>query len=134
MSDKVFIDTLFLVALINKQDRYHQKALELADRTENCTYFCTNIILFEVGNALSKNYREQAIQLIHCLLGSDRVEMVNLTPELFDRAVNFYRQHQDKEWGLVDCLSFVVMRQYQIDRALTFDKHFTQAGFQAWMR
>jgi uncharacterized protein len=90
--------------------------------------------LFEVGNALSKNYRDQAVQLIHYLLSSDRVQMVNLTPELFNRVINLYRQHQDKEWGLVDCLSFVVMREYQIDRALTFDKHFIQAGFQALMR
>jgi uncharacterized protein len=35
MSEKVFIDTLFLVALINPQDQYHQKALELSDQYEN---------------------------------------------------------------------------------------------------
>ena len=90
--------------------------------------------MFEVGNALSKNFRNQAIQLIDRLIKSDEVEIVNLTPILFEQALNLYQQYQDKEWGLIDCLSFVVMKQHLIDQALTFDKHFTQAGFQALMR
>ncbi len=32
-------------------------------------------------------------------------------------------------WGLVDCLSFVVMKQHQISVVLSFDRHFIQAGF-----
>ena len=134
MNPKLFIDTLFLVALINTKDQYHQKSLELADKYENHYYICTDVVLFEVGNALAKNYRNQALQLIDRLLNSDDVEIIRLTPTLFDQALSLYRQYQDKEWGLVDCLSFVVMKQHQIDKALTFDKHFIQAGFQALMR
>jgi len=37
----------------------------------------------------------------------------------------------DKEWGLVDCLSFVIMRERGITEALTPDRHFTRAGFKA---
>ena len=40
-----------------------------------------------------------------------------------------YEIHQDKTWGLVDCLSFVVMENQQISIALAFDRHFVQAGF-----
>jgi predicted nucleic acid-binding protein len=32
-------------------------------------------------------------------------------------------------WSLVDCASFVVMRQQGIVEALTTDHHFEQAGF-----
>lgn len=134
MSNRIFIDTLFLVALINKHDQYHQKSLELANQYENHNFLCTDVVLFEVGNALSKNFRNQAIQLIDRLTNSDDVEIVNLTPILFEQALNLYKQYQDKEWGLVDCLSFFVMKQHHINQALTFDKHFTQAGFQALMR
>jgi predicted nucleic acid-binding protein len=35
----------------------------------------------------------------------------------------------DKEWPLTDCISFVVMRRYDIVDALTADHHFEQAGF-----
>ncbi len=43
-------------------------------------------------------------------------------------------QYQDKAWGLVDCISFGVMRKAGVTAALTFDQHFVQAGFQALMR
>jgi predicted nucleic acid-binding protein len=35
---------------------------------------------------------------------------------------------------MVDCVSFVVMRQFGIQRALTCDQHFAQAGFHALMQ
>jgi len=40
-----------------------------------------------------------------------------------------YRNYSDKEWGLTDCISFVVMKEQGIKEALTTDKHFAQAGF-----
>ena len=57
-----------------------------------------------------------------------------LTPALFDEGFDLYRTYRDKEWGLVDCISFVVMRKAGIQEALTFDQHFVQAGFRALMR
>ncbi|MFM6058496.1 MAG: hypothetical protein ACKO1I_17670 [Microcystis aeruginosa] len=35
----------------------------------------------------------------------------------------------DKAWSLVDCTSFIVMQQMEIQEALTTDQHFEQAGF-----
>ena len=33
--------------------------------------------------------------------------------------------------SLTDCISFVVMKQYDLHEALTADHHFEQAGFRA---
>ncbi|CAK8715136.1 hypothetical protein GCAAIG_04530 [Candidatus Electronema halotolerans] len=55
--------------------------------------------------------------------------LIYMNPVLFKQAVNLFNRYQDKTWGLVDCLSFVVMREMQITTALTFDHHFEQAGF-----
>lgn len=134
MRTKIFVDTLFIVALINKLDQYHQKAVELAKQFENCPLITTDAILLEVGNALSSNYKSEAVELIEIFLDSDDTEVIRLTPDLFEQALTLYKQHQDKSWGLVDCLSFVVMKQNKVNQALTFDKHFIQAGFQALMR
>jgi uncharacterized protein len=45
-----------------------------------------------------------------------------------------FKQRKDKEWGLVDCISFIVMQNREITDALTADIHFQQAGFRALLR
>ena len=134
MKDKIFVDTLFVVALINKRDQYHQRALELAKQFQDYSLIVTDAILLEVGNALSGNYKSEAVELIETFLDSDDIEVIRLNPDLFEEAFSFYKQYRDKSWGLVDCFSFVVMKHNKINQALTFDKHFVQAGFQALMR
>jgi uncharacterized protein len=134
MRTKIFVDTWFFVALINKRDQYHQKALELSEEYENYPLITTDAVFLEVGNALSSNYKNQAVELMEYFLESDDVKVIRLSPDLFDEALSLYKKHQDKSWGLVDCISFVVMRQNKVNQALTFDKHFIQAGFQALMR
>ena len=134
MRTKIFVDTWFFVALINKRDQYHQKALELSEEFENSPLITTDAVFLEVGNALSSNYKNEAVELMEYFLESDDVEVVRLSPDLFDEALNLYKKHQDKSWGLVDCISFVVMKRYEVTQSLTFDRHFIQAGFQALMK
>ena len=59
------------------------------------------------------------------------IDVVPLDEFLFDRAVQFYASRMDKEWGLTDCVSFVVMEERSIKSALAADEHFRQAGFTA---
>ena len=112
MRIKIFVDTLFIVALINKRDQYHQIALNLAEQYENCPLITTDAIFLESGNKLSANYRNEVVELIEQFLASDEVDVIRLTPELFDESLRLYKKHQDKSWGLVDCFSFVVMKRY----------------------
>ncbi len=134
MSNKIFVDTLFVVALINQRDQYHQQASELADRLQNYPLLTTDAVLLEIGNALARNYKDEAVEVIEEFFASDEVEIVRLTPQLFEQAFTLYKTHQDKAWGLVDCISFVVMKQAGVTQALTFDRHFVQAGFQTLIR
>ena len=47
---------------------------------------------------------------------------------------HLYCQRNDKNWGIVDCISFIVMEERRITEALTTDIHFQQAGFRALLR
>jgi predicted nucleic acid-binding protein len=62
-------------------------------------------------------------------LHSPSVEFVQVDEELLLEGWVLLQQHQDKDFSLADCVSFVVMRRLRLTHALTFDKHFTQAGF-----
>lgn len=134
MQPPIFLDTLFVVALVNRRDQYHRQATELSERFEGHPLLTTDAVLLEIGNALAKGYKREAVEIIEGFLNSDETEIVHLTPELFQQAFELYQTYQDKEWGLIDCVSFVVMRKRGIRQALTFDRHFAQAGFQVLMR
>lgn len=130
MPEPLFVDTGYVIALINEHDNHHAKALSWADRFEGYPLVTTDAILLEVGNALSRIARPQGSRIIHYFQDADEVTLIHLNPILFYNAMCLYDSHQDKTWGLVDCVSFVVMRELQLSTALAFDRHFVQAGFQ----
>lgn len=129
-----FIDTSFVVALINKRDQHHLRAVELASEFEHLSLVTTDAVLLEIGNALAKNFREASVQVIEDFLTSNEIQIIHLYPDLFEKAFSLYRSRFDKSWGLTDCVSFVVMRGMGIINALSSDKHFEQAGMRALLR
>ncbi|MCP4699009.1 MAG: type II toxin-antitoxin system VapC family toxin [Gammaproteobacteria bacterium] len=62
------------------------------------------------------------------------MRVVSVDTVLFHKALTLYRERGDKDWGLTDCISFVVMREQELTEAMTTDRHFVQAGFRALMR
>lgn len=134
LGSRLFLDTSYAVALVSPMDGHHARALELAVRIdrEQIPLVTTKAVLLEIGNSLSRlRFRSTAIALLKALQEDADVEVVPLSEELYAEAWKIYRSHADKEWGLTDCLSFVVMRQRELRDALTTDRHFRQAGFKA---
>lgn len=130
----VFLDTGFAIALTSPRDRYHARAVQLADdlKASGSAIVTTRAVLLEIGAALAKaSYREAAISIIEMLENDPDVEIVPLQDGLFAEAFELFRGRPDKEWSLTDCMSFVVMRQRGIQAALAADIHFQQAGFKA---
>ncbi len=132
MRPEVFLDTSFAVALTVESDRHHEQALALADETvrARATLVTTAAVVLEIGNSLARaRYRASAVTLLASLHRDPRVEIESLTDELLAEASMLYRGRRDKEWGLTDCVSFVVMERRGLTDVLTADDHFRQAGF-----
>lgn len=68
------------------------------------------------------------------MITDPNVEVVPLTKELFISALRLFQSRSDKEWGIVDCLSCIVIQTYGITDVLTTDKHFQQMGFRVLLR
>lgn len=130
--NEFFVDAGFVIALINRHDQLHTAArlLSVQLRASSARLVTTQAVLFEIGNALAKQrYRAEAVRLLASMQNDPLVEIVPITPVLFDKAFNLYRTRPDKEWGLVDSFSFVVMAERGLQQALSADEHFEQAGF-----
>jgi predicted nucleic acid-binding protein len=134
VSNRILVDTQFVVALINQRDQNHAQALEQSARFEGHPVLITDAVLLEIGSVLARGFRREAVAAIEGFLTADEVGIVHLTPQLFQQALALYKAHDDKERSLVDCISFIVMRDAGLSQALTYDQHFVQAGFQALMR
>jgi len=129
MANRVFVDTSFVLALINERDQYHQQAEALSFEFEQSFLITTVAVLLEIGNALAKDFRQEANTVIRLLRSSARVDVVQIDERLLEKALEIYEKYNDKTWGLVDCLSFIVMGERGLTDVLTFDKDFSAAGF-----
>ena len=64
MPSRIFVDTSFVIALINDRDQYFHQAQTLFYRFETSQLFTTDAVLLEIGNALAKDFRKEAIEVI----------------------------------------------------------------------
>ncbi|MBN3910397.1 MAG: type II toxin-antitoxin system VapC family toxin [Nostoc sp. NMS1] len=136
MSDeRLFLDTVFIQALLSKRDQYHRQAKAFLPRVRAATdVWVTEAILVEVGNALGAVNRPGTVQFIQQCYKTANLQVVTVDTSLLARALQLYSERPDKTWGLTDCISFTVMWEKSLTDAVTADLHFVQAGFRALLR
>lgn len=124
-----FIDTSALLAFLDRDASRHAEVVEamtpvLAERS-GVTH---NYVLVEAealvhrrhGGAAARRLLQDVVPLL---------ETAWVTPGLHASAVTAHLADLRKRTSLVDHVSFAVMRERGIDRALALDRHFREAGF-----
>jgi predicted nucleic acid-binding protein len=130
----IFVDTGYLLALLSPGDELFERAQHWASSVHE-PLITTEYILVELLNSLSAPIdRPKVHAAVAEIRSSESWELVYATPELFAEGLAFHGSRSDKHWSLTDCISFVVMQQRGVHRALAYDHHFEQAGFEALMR
>jgi len=128
--ERFLLDTFFIQALISQRDSFHQQALAFSPRLRAAAaVWVTEAVLVEVGNALSTSNRLEVARFITQCYMTRNMHVVSVDTDLLGEAVQLYQARLDKDWGLTDCISFVVMRQQGLTDAVTRDRHFIQAGY-----
>ena len=136
-----FADASYWLALATPADQHHKAATEyasiLASRPQD-RIVTTQLVLNEVLNPRSgtrSRHRLDIIKLVDEISQNPGIDIVPQTPEQFADALAMLRTSaNDKEWSITDCASFLVMYRYDIQGALTGDRHFEQAGFAVMLR
>lgn len=126
-----FADTSFWVALIDRRDAFHSRAVEWSLRMSG-SIVTTEAVLLETANTFSRpDWREKVIMLVDHVFGRDDIEVVSSSGLIWDRGWKLFRDRLDKAWSLTDCMSFELMQDRGLTQALSADSHFRQAGFHA---
>lgn len=126
----VFLDTVGLLALWDCGDQWHAEAEAAYARiiAERIPFLTTTFVLLECGNAASRrSYRSKVAWLRRTL--EQRGEVVVPTDEDWRLAWEIYEQEEAGQAGIVDHVSFIVMRRLGLTQAFTHDRHFQNAGF-----
>lgn len=133
----IFADTGFFIAQLKPRDELHRRARDwvLWIARNQTQILTTEFVLIELGDALSAPAdRAKYHAALSQLLGTKQIEIVAASPDWFQKGIALHKARPDKEWSLTDCLSFVVMQERGVARALAYDHHFEQAGFEALLR
>jgi predicted nucleic acid-binding protein len=126
----LFLDTVGMIAVWDDTDQWHgpARAVYHALHAQGRRLVTTSFVLCECGNAAARRpYRSDVNELRRFLIREGL--LVDPTPEEIEEAWAAYERGEAGQAGIVDHLSFAVMRRLGLTEAFTHDQHFQAAGF-----
>jgi len=126
----IFVDSSFFIAGSIERDRHHDDALRLYEQVAGRRIVTTNHVRGETWTWLrSRTWHQRAVDFLTGLQEMGHVRVDRLSDDLEDQALEWLRQHDEREYSFVDATSFAYMRANGIQEALAFDGDFAAAGF-----
>jgi len=127
----VFLDTSALLAVLDADDQFHARArkawADLINRAEDLV--CTNYVLVETFALAQHRLGLEAVRsLVEDILPILRVHWIGEAEH--GAGVAALLTTGRRQLSLVDCTSFIVMRQLRLKTAFTFDSDFATQGFE----
>jgi predicted nucleic acid-binding protein len=129
---RIFVDTLYWVAVTNRNDQWYQAAMKASRTLAGCQLITTDEVLTEFLTAFCEAgtmLRQRAAIAVRDLFSDQNVTIHMQSRTTFLNGLALYEARPDKEYSLTDCISMEAMRQEGISEILTHDNHFAQEGF-----
>jgi len=127
----VFVDTSAFLAVLDAGDRNHGHAARVWTQTVESgdTIVTSNYVVVETTALLQRRLDTQAVRRFYAdILPIAYVEWAE--EAVHSVGVSAVLASGRRGPSIVDCVSFELMRRLDIPKAFSFDKHFTDAGFQ----
>ena len=128
---KVYVDTSAFLAILNADDDFHHQAaaIWLDLLTEETRLITNSFVLVETYALVQNRLGLDAVRtLAKEILPLFEVKWID--NQFYQQAVTSLFAANRQQLSLVDCSSFVTMHQDHIDIAFTFDRHFSEQGFE----
>ncbi|HEX6819934.1 MAG TPA: PIN domain-containing protein [Ktedonobacterales bacterium] len=131
----LFIDTSGWLCYIDSHDGLNAAARAAIVRSirQGRRLITTNYVVAELVALLSMSRygfsRQEIIAGVNAIKADSNVDIVHVDEATDAEAWRLLEARPDKDWSLVDAISFVLMKRFGMTEALTTDHHFTQAQF-----
>lgn len=134
MSGSLFLDTAGWFAALSPREHGHDAArTTYSDALRGGQLLVTTPLVAAEMHTLLLRWRgvSAGTFFLETVFETGAHVIAPLDDELIDAALSrWIRRFADKPLSLADAVSFEVMRRERIHRALTFDRHFADAGFE----
>lgn len=125
----MLLDTSGLLCYLHRDERQHRQAVTLLqDAPMRLTHNYVLAELVPLCQVRGLN-RGSVLAFVEDLLDNPHVDILWVDETIHRAALALVRVRLDKTYSLCDAVSFVLMRHYRIQEALTTDHHFEQEGF-----
>ena len=125
----VFADTGGFYALADRRDPAHARARDFV-KASGVVLLTTDFVFAETMSLLTKRMgKELAVTFGQALRSSPSVRIEEAPFEVREKAWLLFSRRRDKDYDLIDCISFSMMESFGIREAFGFDRHYTQHGF-----
>ncbi|MBU0569294.1 PIN domain-containing protein [Patescibacteria group bacterium] len=126
----IFVDTSAWVSLVDKNDDFHDRAVEWFKNQKDKGFVISNLVIIEtLGWIRYKLGKRQAIKVGEKLFGSEELRIEKVTREDEQKAWKLFQKLDGRGVSMIDCTCFALMRRLKIKEAFTFDKDFKKIGF-----
>ena len=125
----MFVDTSGLLCFFDRRDFRHQAAHNLIDSAPiliTHSYVLAEFVPLSQSRGLD---RREALEFAKDILNNQFLVLMWVDEKLHRAAQALLEKRIDKTYSLCDAVSFVLMRDFGLNEALTTDRHFTQEGF-----
>jgi predicted nucleic acid-binding protein len=129
---EVFVDAGAWIAITDSRDKYHKSASDLYRRllAERTTLVTTNLVVAEAYIIIRRTGgNDPAIRFLRSIKESVRLRKIYSDARVEAEAEEILERYSDQDFSLTDAVSFVVMKDREIEEAFAFDQHFLSAGF-----
>ena len=134
MAGALFLDTAGWFAALSPPEQGHAVArTAYADAAQRGILLVTTPLVAAEMHTLIVRWRgpRPGARFLETVFESGSHMVATLDDALIEAALSrWIRRFEDKPLSLADAVSFEVMRRERIPRALTFDRHFREAGFE----
>ncbi|MEX2153078.1 MAG: PIN domain-containing protein [Gemmatimonadaceae bacterium] len=134
MAGPLFLDTAGWFAALSPRESGHELArVAYADSVRRGQLLVTTPLVAAEMHTLILRWRgpRAGTFFLETVFETGAHVIASLDDDLIDAAISrWIRRFADKRLSLADAVSFEVMRRERITRALTFDRHFMEAGFE----
>lgn len=121
----IYVDTGFLYALADEDDKNHQIATKLyGEKVDNDELLISDYIFVETCLLLHRKLGKKVLMEFWGSVENGVFKLAQVQDIDLKHAKQIAEKYKDHDFSLVDCVSFAIMERCELDTALAFDKHF----------